>query len=317
MNDWLRRLLRRPKLSVIVVVYDMAREAPRTLHSLALPYQMGITADDYEVLVMDNGSPQPLGPDLVRGFGSQFKYHYIRNAAKSPAAAINLGASLSRGEFLGIYIDGARIASPGLLSTANLAFGLYKDPVVATLGWHLGPDVQQKSVLSGYDKKTEDALIDSIGWPRDGYRLFEISTLAPSSNRGYFAAPSESNALFMRRSSFTEMHGFDVAFDEPGGGLVNLDFFIRALEREQSPLVMLLGEGSFHQIHGGASTGAEKPSENRFQTWADKYRRLRGKDWRHPQKPATYLGDIHPAALGSLRVSLEIRRDTATGGSAK
>lgn len=95
-------------------------------------------------------------------------------------------------------------------------FRLYDDPVVATLGWHLGPEAQQKSVLNGYTKRTEDALLESIGWPQDGYRLFGISTLAPSSYRGYFATPSESNALFMRRKTFDELHGLDEAFDEAG-----------------------------------------------------------------------------------------------------
>ena len=51
----LSKLLRRPKLSVIVIVYDMSREAPRTLQSLAVPYQTGIAVEDYEVIVVDNG----------------------------------------------------------------------------------------------------------------------------------------------------------------------------------------------------------------------------------------------------------------------
>jgi glycosyltransferase involved in cell wall biosynthesis len=284
----------RPKLSLVVIVYDMAREAPRTLRSLALPYQTGVTADDYEVIVIDNGSPAPLGEPLVREFGPQFRYHYVRDAAKSPADAINRGVAMSRGKYVGIFIDGARIASPGLLAKALQAFQLYDDPIVATLGWHLGPELQQKSVLKGYDKATEDRLLDGIGWPRDGYRLFEISVLAASSFKGYTAAPSESNALFLKRRAYKEMGGFDPAFDLPGGGLLNLDFFIRCLERD-SPLVMLFGEGTFHQIHGGASTGA--PAEaDRFQQWAAQYQRIRGKPWRHPEKPMHYLGSpTHPS----------------------
>ena len=61
MTPLLSRLFRRPKLSVIVIIYDMAREAPRTLQSFAVPYQTGIAPEDYEVIVVDNGSPTPLG----------------------------------------------------------------------------------------------------------------------------------------------------------------------------------------------------------------------------------------------------------------
>ncbi|HEY3645756.1 MAG TPA: glycosyltransferase family A protein [Gammaproteobacteria bacterium] len=284
----------RPKLSLVVIVYDMGREAPRTLRSLALPYQTGIAADDYEVIVVDNGSPVPLGEAVVQACGPQFRYLYIDKAAKSPAAAINQGVAMARGKYVGIFIDGARLASPGLLALALEAFRLHADPVVATLAWHLGPELQQKSVLKGYDNAAEDQLLESIAWPRDGYRLFEISVLAASSFKGYAAAPSESNALFLRRGTYKKLGGFDPAFDLPGGGLLNLDFFIRALERE-SPLVMLFGEGTFHQIHGGASTSA--PAEtDRFQQWAAQYQRIRGKPWRHPEKVMQYLGaPTHPS----------------------
>lgn len=306
----LARLLGRPKLSVIVIIYDMAREAPRTLKSLGVPYQTGIAANDYEVIVVDNGSPRPLGEGAVRAYGPNFRYVYIKDAQKSPAAAINYGVAVSEGEVVGICIDGARIASPGLLATGLKGFYLYHDPIVATLGWHLGPELQQKSVLKGYNQKTEDELLESIRWPEDGYRLFEISVLAASSYKGYFAAPSESNAIFLKRRTFLEMGGYDTAFDLPGGGLLNLDFFIRALERIESPYVMLLGEGTFHQIHGGTSTGGE-PRLDRFPEWAEQYRRIRGKEWHHPERPALYLGDLRPPVRKSLYDSADISRDRA------
>ena len=43
-------------LSVVVVAHDMSRELPRTVRSLAPDYQRGVKADDYEVIVIDNGS---------------------------------------------------------------------------------------------------------------------------------------------------------------------------------------------------------------------------------------------------------------------
>lgn len=304
----------RPKLSIVMIVYDMAREAPRTLRSLATPYQIGLRGEDYEVIVMDNGSPKPLGEAVVRSFGRQFHYHYVRDASKSPAAALNQGVAMSRGSYVGIHIDGARIASPGLLATALGGFRLYDDPVIATLGWHLGPDVQQKSVLKGYSQTEEDRLLDSIAWPADGYRLFQVSTLAQSSSLGYFIAPAESTAMFMRRSTYQALGGYDTALDQAGGGVINRDFFTRALERERSPYVMLLGEGTFHQIHGGASTRSQQESHSLNLRWEEEYRQLRGKPLQRPQRQAVYLGGVPSVSQATLALSLQKLQEESSKG---
>ncbi len=82
----------------------------------------------------------------------------------------------------------------------------------------------------------------------------------------------ESNALFMSASLWSELDGFDEIFDRPGGGLVNHDLFRRACELPDVELVVLLGEGTFHQFHGGAATGGQAL---RDELWGE-YERLRG-----------------------------------------
>ncbi len=54
-----------PRVSVVVVAHDMARELPRTLRTLDPRRQVGIDADDYEVVLVDNGSPVPVDPDVL------------------------------------------------------------------------------------------------------------------------------------------------------------------------------------------------------------------------------------------------------------
>ena len=49
---------------------------------------------------------------------------------------------------------------------------------MATLGWHLGPVRHMDAPAAGYDQATEDALLDSLDWELDGYRLFSAATLA-------------------------------------------------------------------------------------------------------------------------------------------
>ena len=52
-----------PDLSVVVIGYRMARELPRTLRSLSPAMQRGIKADQYEIILIDNGSPERMPLD--------------------------------------------------------------------------------------------------------------------------------------------------------------------------------------------------------------------------------------------------------------
>src|SRR6266852_4375870 len=265
-------LERKPNLSVVVVVYNMPREAARTLHSLSAAYQRHINPDDYEVIVVDNGSNPPFDPHEFEGLSGNFRLIRIHHSSPSPAQAINRGLAEARGDVIGVMIDGARIVTPGLLHFARHGASLYDKAVVATLGWYLGHDLQRWSMQYGYNQPREDALLNSIAWPCDGYRLFEIGTMDESSVDGWFQPIAESNALFLRRELWELLGGVDERFDAPGGGLVNLDTLRRTLEEPDVELVILLGEGTFHQFHGGTSTNAmpESQAEN-IARWSNQY----------------------------------------------
>ena len=170
--------------------------------------------------------------------------------------AINEGARLARAEHLAVVIDGARMASPGLVKTALAAAGVHPRSFVATLGFHLGPKVQQVSVTEGYTREIEDSLLASIGWPKDGYRLFEVSALGGSYIYGVLKGPSETTFCVMKTALFHEINGYDERFVQLGGGLASFDFFRKALEAAGEGFVMLVGEGTFHQLHYGATTQA-------------------------------------------------------------
>lgn len=293
-------------LSVVVVVHDMRREAVRTLRSLTPGYQRRIAPAAYEVVVVEAGSRDPLGREVVEGFGPGFRYVRLDADGVSPAPAANLGVRLARFPYVGLFIDGARVASPGLLHFAQRGLALAERPVVAALAWHLGPRVQWLSMLDGYDRDVEDRLLERSGWPRDGYALFSIATLAGSSSGGWFRTPAESNALFMPRALFDELGGFDERFVSEGGGWVNGDLFVRACAAEATELVILLGEGTFHQIHGGASTNVAGPDRAaRVARFAAEYAALHGRPFAAPAKEAVYLGGLprqaHDVLLHSVR----------------
>jgi glycosyltransferase involved in cell wall biosynthesis len=294
----------RPLLSVVVVVYDMYREAPRTIHSLSANYQRGVAEESYEVIVVDNGSHRAAAERTADACGPNVRYHYVQDAAASPARAMNIGIGMSRGRHVGLFIDGARMATPGLLRTAMLALKLSERPVVATLAWHLGPKAQMASVNEGYSAEVEDRLLESIGWPANGYDLFTISAFAGSSARGFFQPMSESNALFMPRELVQELNGFDERFGLPGGGVANLDLYARACALDESTLITLLGEGTFHQIHGGVATNAPLGSGYHDRAFAE-YVELRGQPYRRPERSSLFFGSVPDQAVPFLIDSVQ------------
>jgi hypothetical protein len=290
------------ELSVAVVVYDMARELPRTLASLSPGYQRDVKSEDYEVIVVDNGSPDPFDEVALAAFPGRLRTTRLEPAPPSPAHAANIGLEMAEGEVLGLIIDGARMASPGLLADARLAMRLAHRPIATAPGYHLGPNRHMEAGNAGYDQATEDRSLEKIEWRKDGYRLFEISTLAGSSGRGWFGPMGESSALFMPRELWRELDGLDERFALPGGGLVNHDLYRRACSLEDAQLILLLGEGTFHQVHGGAATSRRL----RWDEMHKDYMAIRGEAYRPPSNAPLYLGGIRPTAFRHLEQSLAL-----------
>lgn len=74
--------------------------------------------------------------------------------------------------------------------------------------------------------------------------------------KGWFDVPAETNALFLTAAHWRELGGYDLVYTEPGGWLANCEMWMRARADRSACVIMLLGEATFHQTHGGATTGA-------------------------------------------------------------
>ncbi len=110
-----------------------------------------------------------------------------------------------------------------------------------------------------------------------------------SSAGGWFELPAESNAFFLRAEHWRALGGWDEGFVTPGGGLVNLDTWSRACADPEAEIIMLLGEATFHQVHGGIATNNPEVPDALFQ---EEYARLRGHPYALPTRRPLYFGSL-------------------------
>lgn len=261
---------------------------------------------------MENGSPDPLPESVISSWGPEVRYVKVPNASPSPAGALNLGVRMARAPIVCPVIDGARMASPGLLSMGLKALKDHPGAFVASVGFHLGSERQQIAVLSGYNQAIEDGLLAEIDWQQNGYRLFEIAATAGSAKGGWFSTISESNAPLLSKETYEQVGGYNTAFDIPGGGLVNLDFFREVMKNPTIPYILLCGEGTFHQYHGGVTTSrtvrdVEADGRTTFERYANQYQAIRGEKFELTKRRPTVYGTLRPEtwqlshkALGDL-----------------
>jgi hypothetical protein len=285
---------------VIVICYEMAEQIRNTLSTLLPPYQTTVDASRYEIVVIDNGSASPL-PESVWKQAGNVRYQHVPKprAPVNPGVAINRAVRENRSPLLCIMIDGARMLTPGVLRWGMDLAAVSDGSIVEVRGWHLGPKVQMESVPDGYNAEVERGLLKSIDWPAQPYRLFEISSPAASMKLGFMGLAAECTCLFISRMLFDKIGGYDERYTEPGGGLCNADFFVRAVQNSDRMFTML-GEGSFHQIHGGAATGLSgENSREAFRRWKKEYETL-SRPWK--SSPVDY----RPILAGHLPV--ECRR---------
>ncbi|RVD57253.1 glycosyltransferase family 2 protein [Mesorhizobium sp. M2D.F.Ca.ET.185.01.1.1] len=279
----------------------MNREAPRTILSACCPYQKDVSPEDYEVIVVDNGSTSPFSLGDEVNFSPIPRIVSMPNPQPSPVFALNWAAMhLARGTHVLFAIDGARIFSDQLIANMLKAHAACADAFVYTLGCHLGSDVQMVSTIQGYNQEVEDKLIADSGWPARSAGLYNISVFAGSSSGGFWRPIQESNAFSMPRRLLDGLGGYHTGFTSPGGGLANLEIFARYVQRPNAKNICLLSDMTFHQVHGGIATSGKV----QYPTFAEEYLSIFGREYVRPSFDTIYLGPLRAEAAKFAKIGL-------------
>jgi hypothetical protein len=257
-----------PRLSIVVIVYKMARQAMNTLYSLSMDYQRNVAATDYEVIIIENRSSELLDPNVIAQLKGNFRYFLREETGVSPVPALNFGVQQTRGKQLGLMIDGARMVTPRVIENVLAAMHFSEHPLVAVPGYNIGPAEQQFHHEHQYDEQTESALLECIHWQTNGYRLFDIANLSGANPKGALQLFLECNCLFVSRCAFEDIGGADERFDLRGGGSINLHLYrTLGMHPLHQQYLVLAGEGSFHQFHGGVTTSHSAEREMTLATF--------------------------------------------------
>ena len=109
----------------------------------------------------------------------------------------------------------------------------------------------------------------------------------------------------MPRAMWNALEGYDARFDMRGGGVVNLDMYKRACEFPGATHVFLHGEGTFHQFHGGITTGGEAAAARQtfIEAIMDQYVEIRGQRYESPSTATIYLGELPDQAQKFVKLS--------------
>jgi len=177
-----------PRFTVVVPTYGRARQLGDCLAALAA---LDYPRDRFEVVVADDGSPQP-PREAVERLRDAIDVRLLAAPHRGPAAARNLGAAAARGELLAFTDDDCR-PTPGWLRA--LAARLHAQPRAA-----VGGRVRNGLAGSRFSAGSQ-LLVDFLyhHWNErpDGPVLFT------------------SNNLALRADLFREVGGFDASFPLP------------------------------------------------------------------------------------------------------
>jgi hypothetical protein len=262
------------ELHVYVAGFNMENEINNTLYTIC-DYQAKSSVD-YRVTVLDNGSNPPM---RIGNFDNRVDVRYIENATKSPLGAMNALIAEGHSEFICVVLDGARLWSPGILRKFYNSISLDRSSPSTVTAYHLGPVHQSFSRDYGYDKEAEFLMLEALDWRENGYQLFDVSVLAGANPDGEKGQMNESCCLFLERSLWNKIGGFNEKFVSAGGGFGTLDLFNRLMIETKGQIHVLAGEGCFHQIHGGISTSSNPP----FIEWENEYAQINGELYIKPR----------------------------------
>jgi glycosyltransferase involved in cell wall biosynthesis len=179
-----------PDFSVVVPTYRRPAALAACLEALAT---LDYPADRFEVVVVDDGSPEPAS-GVAAPFAARLPLQMLRQPNQGPAAARNAGAQAAHGRWLAFTDDDCRPA-PGWLAALRQVFSAAPDALV-------GGRTVNVLTTNPYAVASQQLIDFLYGWYNRAERT------------DWFFA---SNNLALPREAFLAAGGFDTRFPQAAG----------------------------------------------------------------------------------------------------
>ncbi len=196
------------RLSIITVNYDLVQEIRKCINSI-LEQANSVNTDDFEILVIDNNSPdrsiETLSDEFTSKFSNRVHFYYL-NENKGFGSGNNYGAKKSKGEFLLFLNPDTQFSEDTLknlfeLFNQNLSFDviglrILREDGTPEISFGQFPTILSETLsllnLSSFFKKR--AYFKKI--KKSNNDLVEVDWVTGS-------------AILVRRNSFNSIGGFD------------------------------------------------------------------------------------------------------------
>ncbi len=184
-----------PLVSIVIPTYARPERLSECLAALA---RQTLHADTFEIVVVDDGSPQPIAPAADTAAAGPM-IHIIRQPNTGPSAARNRGIAEARGELIALTDDDC-LPTPAWLESLVTAHRRSPDALVGGITFN--------GLTDDVFATTSQLIIDLV------YEHFNADE-----SSAYFLT---SNNMLCSRAAYSELGGFDTTF--PRAGAEDRDF---------------------------------------------------------------------------------------------
>ena len=184
-----------PLATVVIPTYSRPERLRDCLAALA---RQTMAADEFEVVVVDDGSPEPVAPPAANALTGP-SVSVIRQENAGPSAARNRGVQEARGELVALTDDDC-LPTPTWLESLVAAHRQSPDALVGGITFN--------GLTDAIFSTTSQMIVDLV------YEHFNREE-----NSAYFLT---SNNMLCSRAAYSELGGFDTTF--PRAGAEDRDF---------------------------------------------------------------------------------------------